>query len=127
MAEYIERGAAINRLLSVAMTDDTFGMGIQFGVDHAIAVLNEAPTADVVEVVRCRDCVYVVKHWGKVLCAKRLYSDDYSVKVLTPTNLDNFCNYGAKMDGKVLPYKFIGKSQDGECGVEILDGKGDEE
>ena len=48
--EYIERGAAINRLLSVAVTGDVFGMGVQFGVDHAIAVLNDAPAADVVEV-----------------------------------------------------------------------------
>ncbi len=40
----------------------------------------------------------------------------------------NYClNCGAKMDGKVLPHKFLGKSQDGECGVEILDGKGDAE
>jgi hypothetical protein len=96
-------------------------------VDDMRLEIADAPTADVVEVVRCRDCVYMLKHWGRVLCAKRVYSDDYSVKVLTPTNLDNFCNYGAKMDGKVLPHKFIGKSQDGECGVEILDGKGDAE
>jgi hypothetical protein len=96
-------------------------------VDDMRFEIADAPTADVVEVVRCRDCVYMLKHWGKVLCAKKVYSDDYSVKVLTPTNLDNFCNYGAKMDGKVLPHKFIGKSQDGECGVEILDGKGDAE
>ena len=34
-----------------------------------------------------------------------------------------YCNCGAKMDGKVLPHKFLGKSQDGDCGVEILDRK----
>jgi hypothetical protein len=70
------------------------------GVQYALELLDAIPTADVVEVVRCRDCVYMMKLWGKVLCAKKVYSDDYSVKVLTPTNLDNFCNYGAKMDGK---------------------------
>jgi hypothetical protein len=64
------------------------------------AAIENAPTADVVEVVRCRDCVYMMKLWGKVLCAKKVYSDDYSVKVLTPTNLDNFCNYGARMTGR---------------------------
>ena len=96
-------------------------------VDDMRLEIADAPTEDVVEVVRCRDCVYMVKHLGKVLCAKRVYSDDYSIKVLTPTNLDNFCNYGARMDGKVLPHKFIGKRQDGECGVEILDGKGDKD
>lgn len=95
--------------------------------DKYLVALANFPAADVVEVVRCRDCVYMMKHWGRVLCAKRVYSDDYSVKVLTPTNLDNFCNYGEKVDGKVLPHKFLGKSQDGECGVEILDGKGDKD
>jgi hypothetical protein len=68
-------------------------------VDDMRFEIADAPTEDVVEVVRCRDCVYMLKHWGRVLCAKRVYSDDYSVKVLTPTNLDNFCNYGAKMEG----------------------------
>jgi hypothetical protein len=67
------------------------------GVQYALELLDAIPTADVVEVVRCRDCVYMMKLWGKVLCAKKVYSDDYSVKVLTPTNLDNFCNYGARM------------------------------
>lgn len=43
----------------------------------------------------------------------------------TEKEKEPYCNCGAKMDGKVLPHKFLGKSQDGECGVEILDGKGD--
>jgi hypothetical protein len=124
MAEYAGHEPIYKDVSSLAVVcykggDERFDDGVQY----ALELLDAIPTADVVEVVRCRDCVYMMKLWGKVLCAKKVYSDDYSVKVLTPTNLDNFCNYGARMDGKVLPHKFIGKSQDGECGVEILDGK----
>lgn len=52
MCEYIEREALINRLLKVSVTDDLFGMGAQFGTDHAIQVINEAPAADVAPILR---------------------------------------------------------------------------
>ena len=94
MAEYIEREALKRDLI------DNRG----FYPSIVKAAIENAPTADVVEVVRCRDCVYMVKHLGKVLCAKRVYSDDYSIKVLTPTNLDNFCNYGARMTERMGRY-----------------------
>lgn len=50
MAEYIEREELIARLQKVCVTDDTFGMGIQFGTENAINCIKEAPAADVVEV-----------------------------------------------------------------------------
>lgn len=56
MPEYIEREALISRLNKVCVTDDVFGMGMQTGIEHAINCTKEAPTADVVEVVRCKDC-----------------------------------------------------------------------
>lgn len=101
--EYIEREALledIEKSVVISTRSEDEANAELRGVRKILDRIKSAPTADVVEVVRCRDCVYMVKHWGKVLCAKRVYSDDYSVKVLTPTNLDNFCNYGAKMDGK---------------------------
>ena len=58
MPEYIEREALIARLKKVCVTDDVFEMGMQVGVEHAINCTKEAPTADVVEVVRCKDCKY---------------------------------------------------------------------
>jgi hypothetical protein len=98
MAEYIERGAALDicekYYQHCLKMHDWNGDSVAYDIK---ADIKNLPTADVVEVVRCRDCVYMLKPWGKVLCAKKVYSDDYSVKVLTPTNLDNFCNYGARM------------------------------
>ena len=55
------------------------------------AVLSCSPTADVVEVVRCKDC----KHYGGVtygfVCHK--YSGD-ETKVCT--NKDHYCSYGER-------------------------------
>jgi hypothetical protein len=88
--------------------------------DKYLVALANFPTADVVEVVRCKDCKYYEIHKPSVTlnCERG--------GRMIPMNPDDFCSYGAKMDGKVLPHKFLGKSQDGECGVEILGGKGDE-
>lgn len=100
--EYIERGAAINRLLSVAVTGDVFGMGVQFGVDHAIAVLNEAPAANVVEVVRCRDCILyepnylpgLRKNDNYGICTRyKFLTEEYSLRFET-----DFCSYGTRKE-----------------------------
>lgn len=51
MAEYIEREAILNRLNKVHMDNRPFDAGVQFGVDHAISCIIEAPAADVAPVV----------------------------------------------------------------------------
>ncbi len=58
-----------------------------------VAIINQFPTADVVEVVRCRECKYYTKNpWGDdKMC--QLWVD------WLPTDPDDFCSYGAKMDG----------------------------
>ena len=61
-------------------------------IDHLILLgiknfIDEAPTIEVVQVVRCKDCkeyIYpagVCKHWNR------------------PVRCDGYCNCGAKMDG----------------------------
>lgn len=48
---YIEREAVLDRLAKVNMdTYYGFTAAVQFGVDHAIQCIKEAPAADVVEV-----------------------------------------------------------------------------
>ena len=81
MAEYIEREAAIESL-PVAW-------------DSAINALRNAPSADVVPVVRCKDCVN-----GTVFVNKQgveyvdCVLDDYSVR--KPTD---YCSYGERKEG----------------------------
>lgn len=93
MAEYIEREAILNRLNKVHMDNRPFDAGVQFGVDHAISCVIEAPSADVAPVVHCK-------------FVKSEYHDDRLV--CTACGFDNkgwlrFCNYcpncGAKKDG----------------------------
>lgn len=92
MAEYIEREELIARLQKVCVTDDTFGMGIQFGTENAINCIKEAPAADVVEVVRCKECKWCVNIGdGQRYCMWHSNSDD-RVFVLK----EYFCSYGER-------------------------------
>ena len=50
MARYIDVEKVKHRLFSVAVTDDTYGMAISQGIDIAVKIVNETPTADVMEV-----------------------------------------------------------------------------
>lgn len=54
MAEYIEREALIEKLNEVPAYFDNGD--IRYGIDIATQQVIEQPTADVVEVVRCKDC-----------------------------------------------------------------------
>lgn len=54
MAEYIEREALIKKLNEAPAYFDSGD--IRYGIDIATQQVIEQPTADVVEVVRCKDC-----------------------------------------------------------------------
>lgn len=51
MARYIDAEQVIPQLFSVAITADLYGQGISAGIDQALRIIKEQPTADV-EVVR---------------------------------------------------------------------------
>lgn len=56
--EYIERGAVID-ILRKYSTENPSSLGRHSGVaDIAMCEVDRLPTADVVEVVRCKDCVW---------------------------------------------------------------------
>lgn len=54
MAEYIERDFLISKLMEHLRKYPN----ACYSVSEIILILNNVPTADVVEVVRCKDCVY---------------------------------------------------------------------
>lgn len=88
MSDYIKREDAIKAMAR--------GIGIPYTdfIDVAERCMDDIPTADVVEVVRCRDCKYATydksidryncRNWG-------LYGDEY-------TEANEFCSYGARAD-----------------------------
>lgn len=94
MAEYIEREAILNRLNKVHMDNRPFDAGVQFGVDHAISCVIEAPAADVATVVHGQ--------WETVIGSNRKeYMVCTECRVQQElTSLFTYCpNCGARMDG----------------------------
>ena len=83
--EYIEREAAEKELMYAMV-----GTGYQ---SRAIDAIKFMPTADVVEVVRCKDCVHY--------CLQTVDGGRYCELLKFNSFTDNgFCSFGAKMDGK---------------------------
>ena len=82
MAEYINREAVRNELYDA----DAITM-------RGVAILNNFPSADVVGVVRCKDCKY--SEWdcdcGLYLC--RHHGCDWN-------DGEHFCSYGERRDGE---------------------------
>lgn len=87
--EYIER----RTLMEDARHDKAIIANLA-GITDIANLINDQPTADVVEVVRCKDCEY---------CDK---SCSYGLQCRHPDGLNSFvceteyCSRGAKMDGK---------------------------
>ena len=82
MAEYINRAELIENLN-------------KFAPEHYNALINhlitKQPTADVVEVVRCKDC----KFRGTDDCLNSYYSE-YEGAYVDPMDDDDFCSYGER-------------------------------
>lgn len=92
---YIKRKDAINEVLT--LRDYSVNNEEKVAFSLVYKKLRELPTADVVEVVRCKDC----KHWNcasnrtehmecDIFCG--CYGRGYA------TNPDDFCSYGERRD-----------------------------
>ncbi len=91
MAEYIDRKAAISRIKQYCMDAIDGGRCSLDAVDDGIDLVNgikALPAADVVPVVRCKDCKYRDGTPGQpnILCAQ-MHEDD-------------FCSYGECREDK---------------------------
>lgn len=94
MAEYINRKAAISRIKQYCMDAIDGGRCSLDAVDDGIDLVNgikALPAADVVPVVRCKDCKYRDGTPGQpnILCAQ-MHEDD-------------FCSYGERRAEKEPP------------------------
>ena len=83
MAEYIDRGTAIAKLTALEVTEPNATM------TSAKRMLADIPAADVVPVVRCKDCKY---NRGSKKC---LNPDSFFA---VPKD-DDFCSYGERKEG----------------------------
>ena len=94
MKEYIEREALTAELAKgTIITDDIYGMGIMAGIDFALETARSIPSADVVEVVRCKDC----KH-GEVDAPDDFPNLHYCHEGCGWNNADFYCKSGERRD-----------------------------
>ncbi len=95
MARYIDADALIERLKSDYCEGCNNNDGIRCrscDVDFVFDMVDDAPEADVVEVVRCKDCKYRETR----ICAitgNEMLSCNYSGFAVKPTH---YCSYGER-------------------------------
>ena len=88
MSEYIERKAVINKVNEIPAHFDNGD--IRYGIELAIQTIKDTPTADVVEVVRCKDC----RHYVAEYCTRDIKSRTNMFYM----RADDFCSYGERKD-----------------------------
>lgn len=84
MAEYIARGVLLSQLR--AMESYNASPMYRRGYDDCVVTVLNAPAADVVPVVRCKEC----KHLFYTMCAACGF---------LPHKPNDFCSYGERKDG----------------------------
>lgn len=99
MAEYIDRAAAVKSVLRMRRPENSVAQNRMLSIIQMDML--KLPTADVVPVVRCKDCKHY-RNYQNGLCYlhtepktnARGYSGD--AVCVEP---DDFCSYGEKKDG----------------------------
>ena len=96
MKEYIER-EALKRELAPYEENDFFKQ-----MDVILAIVDEQPTADVVEVVRCRECTHykICDEWKN---GKRMLCEIHHHSYLDHDGDNHFCSWGQRKIETVLP------------------------
>jgi hypothetical protein len=102
--EYIERNALLSDISETVIFSGKPGhtSAEARGAHKVISRIREAPAADVVEVVRCRECRHYTLAPSYNGLPSDLYCkvwdvDDYYEAVTAP---DDYCSYGERKDGK---------------------------
>lgn len=95
MKEYIEKDAAIEFVKSLIDTmsvctsiDECLGMKSM--KSRALGALHDVPAADVVEVVRCKDCRYFYNGHDEMCCINH--------KGVVVTNENGFCHHAKRRE-----------------------------
>lgn len=95
MARYYDADAVVSKLDNLVeeyVKHDCIQSSLAAGVlaDFRDTELNEIPFADVVEVVRCKDCINVTEQTNEAVIRCRLSGRNY------PNN--HFCSYGERKE-----------------------------
>ena len=98
MAEYIEREALKKELQKKAELSRKARYTLI--EEDFVDIINDMPSADVAEVVRCKDCKYFTDEGdGLSYCEYHTDNAGYCDDACWVAEND-FCSYGARMDGE---------------------------
>lgn len=92
MPRYIDA----NKIKLTGLTFSDVNNEVYFGLSDVRKAIEQTPTADVVEVVRCKDC----KYW--------VYEDDLGMfcshwgSTLAESQADDFCSYGERKHNETV-------------------------
>ena len=111
MSEYIKREDAIKAFEQwkepqvLNEQDGVWNRGIDCCINE---VKHHVPSADVVEVVRCRDC----KYWRSD--GECIMHSNYALNLIYGVDENDYCSYGERKDGERTI--FIDETIDETCG-----------
>ena len=91
MTEYIER-AAVEKFIEDGLNNPDKNKAFGHDAIEIMAEIHYMPAADVVEVVRCKDCQYWQDNNGGYPHPECRWGDDE-----TP-DADDYCSFGERMD-----------------------------
>ena len=92
--EYIERNHLAKELTHMAKYQSGERQQGIFGV---VGTIKNWQTADVVEVVRCKDCVHSTLTFGSYICDNietPWFNDEFAIDMMS----DDFCSYGERKE-----------------------------
>lgn len=96
MAEYIDREKVIEEIYSWldSVGSIIIGKGLS-SYGELIGCMQDVPAADVVEVVRCKDCFFYQKD-KELAKANYLDPEKYCALLICEIDKNGFCSYGKK-------------------------------
>lgn len=110
MGEYIDRAEALSaisnwlRKAKFPLNASAYNRGEIAAYETSIEEISELPAADVVEVVRCRDCRWWDKIEGSPLgychaCKHAHFSTNWEISIYRTYKEDFYCADGERKDG----------------------------
>lgn len=100
MAEYIEREALINQIrLTVNRSSVGETSFNDISAKTICSLILEAPAADVVEVVRCKDCRHRKEELNINDELELMCGFNYGLRVRGTVSPDDFCSFGKRKEG----------------------------
>ena len=91
--EYIEREAALDTITYNTLVEPTASDIVALTLAVAQKNIRNVSSADVVEVVRCRDCQHYIDGKCYVSNRKRIFTYDVNIH---HRKADDFCSYGER-------------------------------